>query len=99
MATSSSETALAVGGHTMTAVYVGTANFAGSLSSSFIQFITPNVTSISPRFAPTAGGTLVEIDGVGLGDATAVTFGSSPAAFTVVSDSVIDAIAPVHAAA
>ena len=39
----------------------------------------PSVTSVSPTSGPTAGGTVVTIDGTNLSGATAVDFGSNPA--------------------
>jgi len=57
------------------------------------------VTSISPNGGPLAGGTTVTIDGAGFTNATGVKFGATAAAgFTVVSDSVITAVSPAHAA-
>ncbi|CAO0837954.1 IPT/TIG domain-containing protein OS=Streptomyces microflavus OX=1919 GN=Smic_87380 PE=4 SV=1 [Streptomyces microflavus] len=56
---------------------------------------TPVVTGISPSSGPTAGGTAVTITGTDLTGATAVAFGSDPAAsFTVDSDTQITATTP-----
>jgi len=59
----------------------------------------PAVTSVSKSIGPTIGGTAVRIAGTGLGDATAVHFGSVPAqSFDVTMDEskaiVIDAVTP-----
>ncbi|MET8629840.1 IPT/TIG domain-containing protein [Kitasatospora sp. NPDC004669] len=54
----------------------------------------PQLVSVVPAAGPTSGGTTVTVAGSGLGAATAVTFGSAPAAFTVVSDSDLVATAP-----
>ncbi|MFJ2191914.1 IPT/TIG domain-containing protein [Kitasatospora sp. NPDC087861] len=54
----------------------------------------PQLVSVVPTAGPTSGGTTVTLAGSGLSAATAVTFGSAPAAFTVVSDSYLVATAP-----
>jgi hypothetical protein len=55
----------------------------------------PTVTGLSPDSGPTAGGTAVTITGNGFTGASAVSFGSTPAAnFTVNSDTSITATAP-----
>ncbi|MBQ0988034.1 IPT/TIG domain-containing protein, partial [Streptomyces sp. F63] len=55
----------------------------------------PSVTSVVPDRGPAAGGTPVTLTGSGFGGATAVRFGTAPAAsFTVVSATRIDAVAP-----
>ncbi len=55
----------------------------------------PTVTSVSPTAGPPAGtNQVIKITGTGLGDATTVQFGLQSAAFTVVSDTEITAIAP-----
>ncbi|MBI2766858.1 MAG: IPT/TIG domain-containing protein [Chloroflexi bacterium] len=59
----------------------------------------PTVTGLSLTSGPAAGGTSVTITGTSLGDATGVTFGTTPAAsFTVQSDTSIVATSPAHAA-
>lgn len=56
---------------------------------------TPAVDSLEPDFGPVAGGTSVKIAGTDFNAASAVKFGSTPAAgFTVESDTQITAIAP-----
>jgi prepilin-type processing-associated H-X9-DG protein len=57
------------------------------------------VSSISPKSGPITGGTTVTITGVGFTGATAVSFGTTPAAsFTVNSDTSITAVTPPVAA-
>jgi DNA-binding beta-propeller fold protein YncE len=54
----------------------------------------PIVTALSPASGGTAGGTSVTIAGANFTGATAVAFGATPAAFTVVSATQITATAP-----
>lgn len=55
----------------------------------------PVVTGISPSSGPLSGGTAVTITGSNLTDATAVSFGGTPAAtFTTNSDTSITAVSP-----
>jgi hypothetical protein len=55
----------------------------------------PAVSGIEPDHGPTTGETTVTITGVNLGEASAVTFGTTPAsAFTVVSPTSITAVSP-----
>jgi hypothetical protein len=55
----------------------------------------PTVTSVSPTSASTGGGAIVLVGGTGFTSASAVTFGTLPAAgFTVYSDTLISAIVP-----
>lgn len=56
--------------------------------------IPPTVTGLTPSSGPKTGGTAVAITGSGFTQATHVTFGSTPASFTVNSDSSITATAP-----
>ncbi|MFJ1975402.1 IPT/TIG domain-containing protein [Streptomyces sp. NPDC087903] len=59
----------------------------------------PTVSTVSPTQGPTTGGTTVTITGAGLTGATAVRFGSTPAAsYTVNSSTQITAVAPAHSA-
>lgn len=61
---------------------------------------TPTVSEISPRIGPLTGGTTVVIDGSGLGEATEIDFGTTPAiSFSVSSATSITAVAPPQAAA
>jgi Ca2+-binding RTX toxin-like protein len=54
----------------------------------------PVVSSLSPTHGTAAGGTVVAINGSGLGSATSVRFGSANASFTVVSSTRINATSP-----
>jgi outer membrane protein assembly factor BamB len=54
----------------------------------------PKVTSISPTSGPAAGGTAVTIQGSNLAGASSVTFGGKAAAFTIISDTQINATSP-----
>lgn len=54
----------------------------------------PVLSSLDPSSGPTAGGNNVLITGSGLALATAVQFGAASAAFTVLSDSTVNAVAP-----
>jgi hypothetical protein len=57
----------------------------------------PLVTSLRSRSGPATGGTEVTISGTGLGGATQVRFGDTPArSFTVESDTRIRAVTPAH---
>ncbi|KAJ5151505.1 hansenula MRAKII killer toxin-resistant protein 1 precursor [Penicillium canariense] len=69
----------------------------GGTSASGVNYTyvaTPAVSSVSPTSGPAAGGTTVSILGSGFTGATAVTFGSTPATFTVNSNTQITAVAP-----
>ncbi|MFH8386764.1 IPT/TIG domain-containing protein [Kitasatospora sp. NPDC018058] len=55
----------------------------------------PQLVSVVPAAGPISGGTAVTVAGSGLSAATAVTFGSAPAGFTVVSDGDLVATVPV----
>lgn len=59
---------------------------------------TPALTSLSPNQGPTAGGTTVTLTGTNLADVTAVRFGTTAAAFTIVSATQITATAPAGSA-
>jgi hypothetical protein len=59
---------------------------------------TPVVAAVAPNFGPITGGTAVTITGTDLGGASAVRFGTVPAAsYTVDSDTQITAVAPPSA--
>ncbi|TMU92950.1 IPT/TIG domain-containing protein [Streptomyces sp. DASNCL29] len=55
---------------------------------------TPVLTSLSPTQGPLDAGTTVTLFGSGLTTTSSVVFGSTPASFTVVSDTWVTAIAP-----
>uniref|UniRef100_UPI003D75918C IPT/TIG domain-containing protein n=1 Tax=Actinacidiphila sp. bgisy167 TaxID=3413797 RepID=UPI003D75918C len=58
----------------------------------------PSLFALSPSQGPSTGGTTVTLTGTGLGGATAVRFGATPAtSFTVVSPNQITAVAPAGA--
>ena len=57
--------------------------------------VSPIVSSVSPTFGPTSGGSQVTVDGIGLTGTSQVDFGTNPATnFTVLSDTQIVAQAP-----
>lgn len=58
----------------------------------------PVVTGLSPSSGSADGGTVVTITGARLTGATSVTFGGTPAAYTVQSSTSIRATSPAHAA-
>ncbi|MGA5699741.1 beta strand repeat-containing protein [Peterkaempfera bronchialis] len=64
----------------------------------YYYLATPVLTGVAPGSGPTAGGTTVTLTGSGLVTATGVAFGATAAAFTVVSDLQINAVAPAGAA-
>jgi hypothetical protein len=69
--------------------------FAERDYTAYIGAASPIVTGLSPGGGPEAGGTSVTITGAGLGEASAVKFGSASAAsFTVNSPSSITAVSP-----
>jgi hypothetical protein len=59
----------------------------------------PAITSLNPTSGPPAGGNTVTITGTNLTGATAVRFGANLAAFTVVSSTQINAVAPAGSGA
>jgi hypothetical protein len=74
---------------------VGMKLFAERNFGQFIGAARPTVTGLSPGGGPEAGGTSVTITGAGLGEASAVKFGSADAAsYTVNSPSSITAVSP-----
>ena len=58
----------------------------------------PVITALAPAQGPTSAGAGVTIGGTGLTTTTSVRFGAVPAAFTVLSDSTVAALAPAGAA-
>lgn len=58
----------------------------------------PTITSLGPTSGPTSGGTLVAIAGIGLSDATEVSFGGVSAEIQGNSATLIRAISPPHSA-
>lgn len=59
--------------------------------------LTPSISGISPSSGPVAGGTGVTISGSNFTGVTSVTFGSSPATFSVLSSTQINATTPAGA--
>lgn len=100
-----STTTLAVGNHTITAVFASASgDFTGSTSPDLIQTVNsttgelPAITGVSPNQGSTAGGTVVTISGSNFLGVTAVRFGTVTAtSFTIISAGQITATAPVHA--
>ena len=76
----------------LTVLGVGTVGTAGVASAAKPKV--PTVKSISPEHGPLAGGTTVQIKGKNLGGVTAVDFGSTPAAFSPVTQGEVDAVSP-----
>jgi hypothetical protein len=72
---------------------VGAAESAASASGS-----APAVTGLGPNFGSSSGGTIVTIDGTGLGHATSVKFGTVKAKVRSDSETSITAVAPAEAA-
>src|SRR5690606_4395440 len=99
--TASAPIALAVGNTTITLVFTAE---DGTTTQSYTILVTraaaaPTLTAVAPATGPVAGGTSVTLTGTDLTDATAVTFGGTPAAsFTVDSATQITAVTPAHAA-
>jgi hypothetical protein len=59
----------------------------------------PTITKVTPAKGPAAGGTTVTITGKNLGEVTAVSFGSTPAAgFTVKTPTTLTAVSPAESA-
>jgi hypothetical protein len=75
--------------------YSGTSALSAADQFTYTSVPVPALTSLNPSTGSTGGGTLVTITGSNFTNATAVLFGSTPAlAFTIVSDSIITALAP-----
>ncbi|WP_169813393.1 beta strand repeat-containing protein [Nocardia vaccinii] len=76
-----------------------TATTPGGVSNAvpYTYLMAPTITGLSPNQGPTTGGNTVTITGTNLAQTTTVLFGTTPAAFTVVSNSQIVAIAPAGA--
>ncbi|MEU3985419.1 IPT/TIG domain-containing protein [Streptomyces sp. NPDC026672] len=64
----------------------------------FAYVAAPTLTSLLPNVGPTSAGTVVTLIGTNLATASAVTFGGTPASFTVVSNTQITAVAPAGSA-
>ncbi|MFC4494871.1 IPT/TIG domain-containing protein [Streptomyces ovatisporus] len=64
----------------------------------FFYAVPPTLSKVFPGRGPTSGGTTVVLTGAGLTGATAVSFGGTPAGFTVDSSTQITAVTPVRPA-
>jgi hypothetical protein len=74
----------------------GTSPTSPSDVFTYVAPATPAVTGLNPTSGPTSGGTTVTIGGVNFDGASAVDFGTVPAAsFTVVDSTTITAVSPV----
>ena len=73
---------------------VASATSAGATVSCSSPTSAPTVTGVTPGSGPIAGGTVVTINGSGFTGATSVSFGTTSASFTIVSDSQISATSP-----
>lgn len=72
----------------------GTSSSTATSTNVFTYVSGPTIQSVSPGVGATTGGTRVTIAGQGFSGATSVTFGGSPAGFTLDSPTEISAIAP-----
>ncbi|MFD8543259.1 IPT/TIG domain-containing protein [Streptomyces sp. NPDC059649] len=61
---------------------------------SYLYLAAPVLTALSPAAGPVSGGDTVTLTGSGLAGTTSVQFGTRTAAFTVVSDTALTAVAP-----
>jgi hypothetical protein len=67
---------------------------SGTLPYTYNGIAVPVVSTVSPTSGPASGGNTAVINGSGFTNATAVAFGSTATSFTVVSNTVINAIVP-----
>jgi hypothetical protein len=75
------------------AITVNTAS-ATSNGATFRYVAAPTLTGLSPTGGAIVGGNNVTLTGTGFTTATAVFFGANPAAFSILSDTLIGAVAP-----
>jgi hypothetical protein len=78
--------------------YAGTSATSSADQFTYNAVSTPSITSLSTSSGSTGGGTLVTISGSHFLDATGLTIGNTPVAFTVVSENTIVITAPPMAA-
>lgn len=92
---STSMTAVSPAGHGVVDVVVTTGAGTSSVTKNDRFSYGPEVTGVSPNNGPPSGGTTVTITGFNFTEATAVTFGSTPAAsFMISSGTTITASSP-----
>lgn len=78
-------------------VQVTNATGTGTGSGLFTYLVVPpTVSSVSPNSGPATGGTAVTISGAYFTSTTGLTFGGTPASFTLVNDTTITATTPPH---
>jgi len=75
----------------------GTSATTGYDQFTYSSGTSPSITTISPNSASTSGGDVVSIIGSHFADALAVTFDTTDAEFTILSDTLIFATVPPHA--
>jgi IPT/TIG domain/PASTA domain len=80
-------------GHSLTAAGPGVVGFNAEVQPA------PTIVSLGTTSGPTSGGTSVSISGTDFENATAVTFGSASASFTVESEGRLTAVSPANATA
>jgi hypothetical protein len=93
-----STSALAVGSHSLTAVYGGSASYAGSTSAALTQTVNPAppvITGLNPTSGPV--GTAVVISGSNLTGVTGISFNGTAATFTTNSATAVTATVPAGA--
>jgi IPT/TIG domain len=97
----SSDTSLTVSsppGSGLVAVKVVSPGGTTAVGSPFTYLPPPAVTSLTPSTGTTVGGTTVVIGGTAFTGASAVSFGGTPAAITLVTPTAITVTTPAHAA-
>ncbi|KFZ18900.1 hypothetical protein V502_03906, partial [Pseudogymnoascus sp. VKM F-4520 (FW-2644)] len=67
---------------------------ATSNGATFIYVAEPTLTGLSPTGGATVGGNNVTLTGTGFTTASDVIFGANPAAFSILDDTLISAVAP-----
>ena len=80
-------------------VSITTSGGTGTLNNAYTYIAAPGLTTISPIFGPTTGGTVVTLTGTNLTGTTNVSFdGNNATGVTVINSTTVTAIAPAHAA-
>jgi hypothetical protein len=75
-------------------VRVVTPNGVAHALFTYVPPQTATIGSLDPSCGPDVGGTIVTITGTALGETAAVTFDGTPAAFTILSDTLLQAVTP-----